>query len=187
MKDLINILYVHGYNGSGSGETANTIKRLLNGERYNMISPNFSNRIADVEENIREINEIIEKNHPAVIIGNSLGTFKVMNARSGMYRILINPVFNPVTESLQPHIFDDSFATISDRISELANELEFDDKDKSMTYSFFGADDDVVNCQTQFAKKLLPEHMTVFPGVGHRLSEAELKMVMELIERLDVT
>ena len=183
MKNLIDILYVHGYDGSGSGVTANTIKRLLNPDRFNLISPNFSNIIANLEDNIKEINEIIEKHNPAVIIGNSLGTFEVMNAKSGAFKILINPVFNPVTESLQPHIFDDSFNTISDRISELANGLKFDDKDKAFTYGFFGADDDVVNCQTQFKKIFGVDQMTVLPGVGHQLSDADLRVV-ELIDRL---
>ena len=182
MKNKINVLYVHGYNGSGSGETATTIKRFLNPERYNFISPDFSNRVADIEENIRQINEIIDKDKPHIIIGNSLGTFEVMNANSGMYRVLINPVFNPVTDSLQPEIFDETFDDISDRISELANNLEFDDEDKRISYGFFGADDDVVSCQEQFEKIFGANNMTVFPDVGHKLFESQLKVVVDKID-----
>ena len=182
MKNKINVLYVHGYNGSGSGDTATTIKRLLNADRYNYISPQFSNRVGDIEQNIQQINDIIEKDKPGVVIGNSLGTFEVMNTKSGMYRILINPVFNPVTDSLQPEIFDESFAAISDRMSELANSFNFDDETKRMTYGFFGADDDMVSCQAQFKDAFGGDNITVFPGVGHRLFEPQLKVVVERID-----
>ena len=87
MSNRVNVLYVHGYMGSGSGDTATTIKKLLNADKFNFISPQFSNKVADIEKNIQQINYIIEKDKPAIIIGNSLGTFEVMNAKSGMYRI----------------------------------------------------------------------------------------------------
>ena len=182
MKDKINILYVHGYSGSGSGDTATTIKGLLNPNKYNFISPNFSNTVADIEENIRKINEIIDKERPAIIIGNSLGTFEVMHSEALMYRVLINPVFNPVTDSLQPEIFDETFVDMSDRISELANSLVIDEKEKRMTYGFFGAEDDVVNCQAQFEELFGADQMTVFSGVGHKLFEPQLKVVVDKID-----
>ena len=184
MEHTINILYVHGYKGSGSGNTALTLNRLLDPKKYNLIRPTFSNIIANVEENIHQINEIIEKHHPAVIIGNSLGTFEVMNAKPGPYKILINPVFNPVTDSLQPEIFDGSFAAISGRISELAQNIELDNKDKGKTYGFFGALDIVVSCQPQFEKKFGAEFMTVFPRGEHSLVETELQVVVKLIDSL---
>ena len=184
MKNKQNILYVHGYKGSGSGNTASTIKRLLNPEKYNLISPNFSNIIADVEKNIAQINDIIDEYIPTVIIGNSLGTFEVMNAKSGTYKILINPVFNPVTESLKPEIFDDSFANIKDTLSHLAASIQKNNQDIGKTYGFFGADDDVVSCQLQFENLFGAENMTVFPGVGHSLFEKELRVVVEFIEGL---
>lgn len=182
MKDRINVLYVHGYSGSGSGETATTIKRLLNPAKYNFISPNFSNTVADIEENINQINEIIDKDSPDIIIGNSLGTFEVLHAASGMHRVLINPVFNPVTDSLQLEIFDETFDDMCDRISELANSLEIDDEDKCMTYGFFGAEDDVVSCQAQFEKLFGVDNMTMFPHVGHKLFEPQLKLVVDKID-----
>lgn len=182
MKNRINVLYVHGYNGSGSGETATTIKRLLNPDKYNFISPNFSNNVSDIEANIRRINDIIDKDSPNIIIGNSLGTFEVMNAASGMYRVLINPVFNPVTDSLQPEIFDESFVAMSDRITELANSFEFGEEDKRMTYGFFGAEDDVVSCQAQFEEIFGANNMTVFPDVGHKLFEPQLQVVVDKID-----
>ena len=151
---------------------------------FRSISPSFSNIAADIEENIVQINEIIDKHRPEIIIGNSLGTFEVMNAISGMYRVLINPVFNPATESLQPEIFDESFATIRDRLSELANSLEFDYEDKCVTYGFFGALDDVVNCQAQFEEIFGTKYMTVFPGVGHKLFESQLLVVVDRIDQI---
>ena len=182
MSNRVNVLYVHGYMGSGSGDTATTIKKLLNADKFNFISPQFSNKVADIEKNIQQINDIIEKDKPAIVIGNSLGTFEVMYAKSGMYRILINPVFNPVTDSLQPEIFDESFAAISDRISELANSLDFSDEDKRMTYGFFGAEDDVVSCQRQFKDVFGADNITVFQRVGHKLFESQLKVVVDRIE-----
>ena len=184
MKKKINVLYVHGYMGSGTGDTATTIKRLLNPDRYNYISPQFSNKVGDIEKNIQQINDVIGKDNPSIIIGNQLGTFEVMNVKKGMYRILINPVFNPVTDSLQPEIFDESFAAISHRISELANSFSFDDETKRMTYGFFGAEDDVVSCQAQFKDAFGDDNITVFPDVGHRLFEQQLKVVVERIDWL---
>ena len=182
MKHKLDVLYVHGYNGSGSGETATTLKGLLSSEKYNWISPNFSNRVADVEKNISQINEIIDKLHPEIIIGNSLGTFEVMHATSGMHRVLINPVFNPATQSMQPDIFDDSFGAMKDRLSEMANNLEVDYEDRCGTYGFFGALDDVVNCQAQFEEIFGTNYMTVFPDVGHRLFGPQLQVVVDIIE-----
>lgn len=182
MKHKINVLYVHGYNGSGSGETAKTIKRLLNPDKYNFISPNFSNIVADIVENIRQINKIIDRERPPIIIGNSLGTFEVMHSEAFMYKVLINPVFNPVTDSLQPEIFDETFGVMSDKISELANRLKVNERDKLMTYGFFGAEDDVVSCQAQFEELFGANHMTVFPGVGHKLFEPQLKVVVDKID-----
>lgn len=182
MKHKLDVLYVHGYNGSGSGETATTIKNLLDPEKYNWISPNFFNCVADVEKNISQINEIIDKLHPEIIIGNSLGTFEVMQATSGVYRVLINPVFNPVTQSLQPKIFDDSFGAMSERLSELAHNLQFDYEDRCVTFGFFGALDDVVNCQTQFEEEFGAKYMTVFPNVGHKLFGPQLQVVVDRID-----
>ena len=184
MKNRINVLYVHGYMGSGSGETATNIRRLLNPDRYNFISPNFSNRMADIGENIQAINKIIDRERPSIIIGNSLGTFEVMHSEAYMYRVLINPVFNPVTDSLKLEIFDESFSAVSDKISELANSFEVEERDKLMTYGFFGAEDDVVNCQTQFEKLFGANQMTVFPNVGHQLFEPQLKVVVDKIDRI---
>ena len=184
MNNKFNILYVHGYNGSGNGETALTLQKLLDPQKFNLIRPNFSNIIADIEENIRKINEIIDKYSPEIIIGNSLGTFEVMNAKSGPYRVLINPVFNPVTDSLKPEIFDDSFPDISDRISELADSLELGNGDDGKIYAFFGELDDVVNCQAQFEKMFGEHNMTVFSKVGHKFFEYELGLMAEYIDGL---
>lgn len=182
MKHILDVLYVHGYNGSGSGETATTLKGLLHPDKYNWISPNFSNRVADVEDNISRVNDYIRKYKVEVVIGNSLGTFEVMNAASGMYRLLINPVFNPVTDSKQPEIFDESFGAMRHRISEMANSLEFDYEDKCVTYGFFGAQDDVVNCQAQFEEIFGAKYMTIFPDVGHKFFRPQLQAVVDRID-----
>lgn len=184
MKNRINVLYVHGYMGSGSGETATNFKRLLNSDRYNFISPNFSNKIGDIGENILAINKIIDRERPLITIGNSLGSFEVMHSARYGFRMLINPVFNPVTDTLQPEIFDESFSAMSDKISELANSLKIEEGDKLMTYGFFGAEDDVVNCQPQFEKLFGTNQMTVFPGVGHQLFEPELKVLVDKIDKI---
>lgn len=94
-KHKIDVLYIHGYNGSGSGSTANTIRELLPVGKYNFISPQLSNVFADVGKNIKEINYLISKHKPEIVIGNSLGGFEVMSAIYGVFKILIKPGVQP--------------------------------------------------------------------------------------------
>ena len=184
MKNKLDVLYVHGYNGSGSGTTATSLSKLLNKDKFNFLSPDFSNRIADIEDNIHRINELISELHPEIVIGNSLGTFEVMNAKKGMYKILINPVFNPVTDLLKRDVFDDSIELVRDRIGELASNIEFDKEDIDVTYGFFGSKDDRVNCQAKFECILGAKNLTVIDGAGHKLTEEEMQAVVNLINKM---
>ena len=175
---------MHGYNGSGSGNTALTLKKLLNKDKFNFISPDFSNKIADIEDNIKRINEIIATLSPEIIIANSLGTFEVMNSEKGMYQILINPVFNPVTDLLKRDVFDDSYEGVCNKITDLATNLKFNDEDKNNIYGFFGSNDDRVNCQPKFENMLDPSNMTVIDGAGHNLNEVEMQVVVNLFNKM---
>lgn len=183
-KHKIDVLYIHGYNGSGSGSTANTIRELLPVGRYNFISLQLSNTFADVGKNIKEINYLISRHKPKIVIGNSLGGFEVMAANYSVYKILINPVYNPIADSKKPEIFDESFHAKDSKkmIEDILDRLDMENQDRSVVYGFFGAKDDVVNCKPQFSKLFGADKMKTLPNAGHQLNRDELSVVVDLIE-----
>lgn len=184
MIPKINVLYVHGYNGSGNGNTGCILNVLLDKEKFNLLRLDFSNRFVDVGANIQSINELMKRYHPMIIIANSLGTFETMCALGGPYKILINPVFDPINDLLQKDGFDETYESAQKMISELADNLEFDYEDKYVTYGFFGDKDDRVNCQSKFEEIFGAERMTVLKDAEHRFNRSELQLVANLVSTI---
>ena len=138
----------------------------------------------DVGVNIRLINELMHNHHFAIIIGNSMGTFETMCALAGPYKVLINPVFDPINDLLQKDGFDESYESARDILAELAAGIKFDYEEKVVTYGFFGDKDDRVNCQAKFKDIFGEEYMTVVKDAGHRLKRSELQLMADLVNAI---
>lgn len=97
---MINIVYIHGFMSAGKGGKYEALKRRYR-KGFNIMSPSFSDSVAETELELNLLMETEEMNTEGIIclIGTSLGGFYARYLAS-IYKlraILINPVLNPST------------------------------------------------------------------------------------------
>jgi len=86
------VLFIHGFMSGANGETITKFKKLYS-YKYDFITPELD---ADPSKAIPKLNEIIEKEKPSLIVGNSLGGFYALMCDSGnIPKIVVNPCVNP--------------------------------------------------------------------------------------------
>lgn len=93
-------------------------------------------------------------------------------------------MFNPITDSKKPEIFDESFHLPESKkmIEDILDRLDMGNQDRCVVYGFFGAMDDVVNCKALFSELFGGDKMKTLPNAWHQLTREELGVVVDLIE-----
>lgn len=89
----MNILYIHGYNGSPFGSSYHHFLHHATGHKLHSIDYNPE----QPEQAIQSIKQYVADNHIDLIIGASLGGFLAMHI-FGVPRIVVNPCWNPAVE-----------------------------------------------------------------------------------------
>ncbi len=176
MEKFKAIIYLHGYNSSGS--TGRTIQRLLGG-KYNVIAPKLP---VDANEAVGIARQLLAEHPDAIVLGTSLGGFVTLNVYAPI-RIAINPTLRPSVSlpliGCAPELAE-TYKPYEDEMRSLA-----DDKVKGATFGFFGTNDEVINFREEFEKLYLKGHTLSIPGGEHRIKEEELKKyVFPLIDLL---
>lgn len=92
---MAKILYIHGFMSSPN---SGTIKNLR--QRFGRADEIFTPEVdGDPDRSLTIINEMIERKHPRIIVGSSLGGFYALACNSGnAFVYSINPVTNPTEE-----------------------------------------------------------------------------------------
>ena len=89
----MNILYIHGYNGSPFGSSYHHLKLYAAGHNLHSIDYNPE----QPELAIQSIKQYVADNQIDLIVGASLGGFLAMHI-FGIPRIVVNPCWNPAVE-----------------------------------------------------------------------------------------
>ena len=94
LTNKLNIMYVHGYNSDLNSSTSSKLKIELAKKigEFNWFSPSIQN---DPISSINFIQKYVQQNKIDVIIGSSLGGFKVLNSYlPNILKIVINPLID---------------------------------------------------------------------------------------------
>lgn len=95
LNENLNIMYVHGYNSDMNSSTSTKLKieLLKKVNKFNWFSPSIQN---DPMSGIHFVQNFVRQNKIDVVIGSSLGGFKVLNAYlPNVLKIVINPLIDP--------------------------------------------------------------------------------------------
>lgn len=162
------ILYVHGFNSSGS--TGRTMKEIFSD--YEVYAPPIPEKFNEAKSFIEKF---VDDNKIDLVIGTSLGAFITLNLSNEVKRIVINPTFDPYND-LQPldapkevygsykghAIYDDAIKKIT--FFKLEN-----------TYGMFGGSDPLFSYY-RFFKQIFPEKHTYYvPTMEHQIKSIEIE------------
>ena len=181
MKHIKKVLYIHGYNSSGS--TGKMLKRTMK-EKYGdveVIAPEIPANYHMAKE---VVDQIMEKEKPDLVMGTSLGGFMTLSIQTPL-RLAINPTLYP--SKTLPLIgveedISDSYKKIEQQIKDL-----LDYEDRLTVYGAFGDNDKVVNFKKEFSDRYLKDHIITIPGGEHQIKEDEYKKyIFPLIEKIDL-
>ena len=174
------ILYIHGFNGSPTG---NTYKNILDAlpKGYELYSIDYD------ESNCRkarmQILDYISEHNIDLVIGSSLGGFIALTL-TGIPRFLINPCWVPSAELdklTEPgHEYEEMISTYE--AYEGYADMCVDNKEKALVKGFFGTNDEILGVKyvKEFAKKFNCYEMI---ESGHHLSKEGAKQIFVNIDK----
>lgn len=175
------ILYIHGLSSSGASQTAQTIKRGMEGCR--LISPDLP---ICPHEALEMLKNICNEEHPFIIVGSSMGGMFAQQLH-GYRKILVNPAFHVSTlmrenigiqPFLNPRKNGEQNYEITTELCDSYEKLEekqfknITPYDIEHTFGVFGLEDKVVNCLEEYLHYY--KEYICFNG-SHQLSNDEVQ------------
>lgn len=190
------ILYIHGFCSAGSSGTVVLLRNILYGADVRVIAPDIP---VMPDEAISMLRDVVEAEHPDLIIGTSMGGMYAEMLR-GYKRILVNPSFhmarlltfrglgkyqflNKRQDGCKDFKVDKQMIT---RFRELEKSLfkGLTEEDRENVYGLFGKNDPTVHTQEDFTQYYGTSHFVVFDG-EHRLNDDILKKsVLPIIKKI---
>lgn len=191
------IMYVHGFQSSGSSGTVVMLRNILYETGVRVVAPDVPvSPLAAIDM----LRKMVEREQPELIIGTSLGGMYTEQLH-GFPRILVNPSFHTsrtflFNGKLGKHKFlnkradgatefkidmqtIEEFRQVEENLFSDTSELE-----REFVYGLFGRNDKVVNYQEEYIEHYGSEHFVLFDG-EHQLNGKVLKKtVLPLIEQL---
>lgn len=179
------ILFLHGFFASGSCQMALALKEALASEAQ-VLTPDLDLHPRKAMQMIRNI---IEKEKPIMLVGNSCGAFlsQMLAAESNIPALLGNPHFK-MTDFLRERIGPQQYKAprrdsrqnfvINESLIEEFSQLEkdqwkyYDPHQKEIIWGIFGTNDSLAHFESLFLKYY--SHAFHFPG-GHTPNEQEVK------------
>jgi predicted esterase YcpF (UPF0227 family) len=176
-----NLLYIHGFGGSGNGNTAKQLKEMLTEHDINVISPSFDN--TPTAEALRKNIELANSLRCDIVIGSSYGGFVAMASNIGV-KFLINPCMLP---SIEIPKISDMTADDAALIAIAENNIHPDLEDKDFTFAVFAKNDELIQYKPLFDKMYRANNSAWISG-GHEVSSTVIKneVVPFLIDKLSV-
>jgi len=176
---MINILYIHGYGGTGNSRTAKALQSSLP-ENYTVFEPCFP---LDINEALELAQETIRTKKIDRVVASSLGAFTAMQLR-GIPKILINPCLYPSKELPKrielPETVLSNFKTVEKHTFE-----NIDDTEKAHTFGVFSTHDELFSYKDEFSEHY-PNIQTIEDT--HRISVENVeKVIAPMIEKMDKT
>ena len=192
---MMKILFLHGFYASGQCVPAVALKEALEG-KAEVLTPDLP---MHPKEAINFIRDLIDKENPNMLVGNSCGSFyaQMIAPIIGLPALLGNPHFK-MTEFLKPRIGPHQYKSLREDgkqdfiideqlIAEFAEleEHQFDNynpKYKERIWGIFGEQDTLAHFEPLFLHYYCPSYH--FPG-GHTPTAEEVRnFYVPLIEKL---
>jgi predicted esterase YcpF (UPF0227 family) len=172
---MMNILYIHGYNGSPYGNTYALFDGIIDKTSTTLHTIDYDPTQPIVA--IESIKQYIKDNNINLIIGSSLGGFLTMHLY-GYSRIVINPCWDPATEL--PLI---DYTGPTEEYERLRHSLveELDNEERHLCSGCFAPLDELLCTKYLEIFQQFFNRTYIIPG-GHQVSaEAVVKIVNEII------
>lgn len=172
------ILYIHGLKrgtGNTESQTATSLRRVLDKDRYSVIAPRFS---TNGEEALNLARKIIREEQIEIVIGSSLGGFITLCLR-GIPKIVINPCVRPDLELPKR-----GNSAITQSYSELVGSLwdNITPEEQEQTIGVFSDKDELFSYRDEFLQHY-PKVLDIEDG--HRISEHNIhQVVVSIIKEL---
>lgn len=172
---MINVLYIHGLNSSGTSRTAKLLEEYL-GSDFKVFRPTFP-QDADVALCLAK-NEII-KNKIDIVVASSLGGFIALKLRNVM-KIVINPCISPSVELPKLGVKDEIVSRYKAYEKTLFSGV--DAEEREITFGVFANNDELFSYKDEFKKYY--NNFTLMND-GHRISSSNIKgVVVPLIQHI---
>ena len=189
------ILFLHGFYASGQCVPAQALKEALEG-KVEVLTPDLP---LHPKEAISYICELIDKEKPDLLVGNSCGSFyaQMIAPRVGLSALLGNPHFK-MTEFLKPRVGEQQYKsprkngrqnfTIDEQLIAEFAELEahqFDNYNpeyKERIWGIFGEQDTLAHFEPLFLEYYT--HSFHFPGAHTPTAEEVHQYYVPLIEKM---
>ena len=185
-----NILYIHGYGGSGNSRTAQALRNCLS-ENYNVFEPCFP--INPVEA-VALAQETLRTKGIDIVVASSLGAFTALQLRD-VPKILINPCLYPSKEL--PKLTDISedilqkFVEMENQFKEWITEINNKDWGETgsvetmWTYGIFSTNDELFSYEDDFLK-YYPNYQVQTIEDTHRISVENVeKVIVPIIREIE--
>lgn len=171
------ILYVHGYNSSGS--TGRFMQKIF--PKYfsecEVIAPKISPYFKEAQE---QIEEILRNNDIDLVIGTSLGgfmTLKIDNPK--ISKIVINPVFDPYVDLAKIDAPKDIYESYKH------DSVFAKTPNHQKLIGIFGDKDPLVNYREYFKLFFSNAEIKTFPEMEHQIKPEEIENILvEIIKKL---
>ncbi len=173
-RDMINILYIHGYGSDAKSTTGQKIRKNLP-KNFKVITHSFSNNYEQFEamsDNIQKARELIEANKIDLVVASSMGAFIAMSC-TDIPKILINPCMLPSEQlklRIAPTITDEELNKYRDyETSLIAN-----DSESLLTYGLFSTHDELFSYKTLFESRYSADKVYIMND-EHRISATSIQ------------
>lgn len=167
------ILYIHGYNSSGS--TGKFMQEIF--PKYfpgcEVIAPKISPYFEEARE---QIDEILKVNDIDLVIGTSLGGFMTLKINDTKIRkIVINPVFDPYVDLAKIDAPEEVYETYID------DSIFVRTPNHPKLIGIFGDKDALVNYREYFEMFFSTAEIKTFPEMEHQIKPEEIENILTKI------
>lgn len=197
LRDELSVMmYVHGFMSGANGAKQQQLQKHFKG-RYRIIAPELD---ADPDKSLAILNQIIEREHPEVIIGTSLGGWMTVMCDSHDAKLVIVNSSTEPYETLgrwlnQPQQYFckrlDGVQTYTLTQEILDKYLKYDTlgevkKKLNRLYALCSTRDELIG--TRHIEMLKPvmsaSHLTVVNDFGHQCRDAGMVHLYDILERI---
>jgi len=178
------ILFVHGYNSSSLGFTANELRRQL-GEEAVVFAPSFSNKLEQFDNilaNIEQAQAVVDYEGIDLVIGSSMGAFTALRVK-GVPRIIINPCMKP-SEQFERLLFNETTTEEIAKYVDLEQNLTPTELEQEQTWALFADEDELFSYKAEFQSLFGATNCLQVPGEHRNNSQRVREHIIPLIETL---
>ena len=172
------VLYIHGFNGSPSGSTGTFVRKRFG--KANVVAPQFD--LMDHEATRAKIEELLTPGGIKIVVGHSFGGFYALEAaREGIFTIAVNPCMRPsveiprLSETPVPEEWVAAFRGREERLCASVPE-----EVRRSTFAVFGKEDELFSYKDLWLETFSTDSVRghrdwiKVPG-GHRLPNRSMK------------